>query len=68
MHEIDLRYFLKKKKTTDFYNRVEHFKTVGDGREIVFHYAGSFLERGNAVIMYFRKVRRSEETFYYYVL
>lgn len=51
-----------------FYNRREHFKTVGDGPEIVFHYAGSFLERGNAVIMYFRKVRSSEETFHYYVL
>lgn len=51
-----------------FYNRREHFKTVGDGPEIVFHHAGSFLERGNAVIMYFRKVRSLEETFHYYVL
>lgn len=59
---------LKKKKLQVFINRVEHFKTVGAGPEIVFHYAGSFLERDNVVIMYLRKVRSSEETFYYYVL
>lgn len=71
MHETDLRYFLKnktKQKLQVFINIVEHLKSVGDGPEIVFHYAGSFLERDNVVIMYLGKVRSSEETFYYYVL